>query len=372
VSSALRDFVLKYLELTGQEVKIETDRILFHSPSDPERVQAITTSGEVASRGQCELVAVGSPLLNRILEDTRRRGVAVAQLPAAHPEDVLRRISAGAHSIVLGAVEGVPRRAFKLYYLLTFTSDRRSQRVVEVDLDSSGGEVPWLYALRGYVNDEVPGLQLDPKGLQLDPKGLQLVLDKSALTLEKRVAQEVGALREESERLLAEAIDRIRGYYAQLRDETRNEAEFAHSHATNSPEGPASAGLSFDEAERLMAEYDGLEDLEIERERARHHLGAEAMIVGILQVSYRLLRCHIQLQGEGASREIELNLLPSGEFEPIPCEACGKSMAEINVCSKGHVVGRECILSDAPGNMRCVLCESGTERTIEPSSPSTS
>jgi hypothetical protein len=369
VSSALRDFVLKYLELTGQEFRIEAedDRILFHSPSDPERVQAITVSGEVASRGECALVAVGSPLLNSILEDTRRRGVAAAQLPAAHPEDVLRRISASAHRAVLGAVEGVPRRAFKLYYLLTLISNRRSQRVVEVDLDSSGEEAPWLYALRGYVNDEAPG--------GLDPEGLQLVLDKSALTLEKRVAQEVGALREESERLLAEAIDRIRGYYAQLRDETRNEAEFAHSLAKNSLEGvrgPASAGLSFAEAERLMAEYDGLEDLEIERERARNRLRVEVMLIGILQVSYRLLRCHLQLQGEGASREIELNLLPNGEIEPLSCEACGKPMGEIIVCSNGHMVGRECLLGDAPGHRRCAICHGGTEGAIGPSRPSNS
>lgn len=357
MSSALRDFVIRYLELLGQEVRSEDGCIFVGSQSDPEHVHAITFSREAASRGQCELVAMGSPFLDRILEDTRRRGVAAAQLPTANPEAALRLISTCTHSAVLGAVEGVPQRAFKLYYLLTYTSNRRSQKVVEVALAASGKEVPWLYSMRGYLNDE------RPERLGVDE--LKLVLDGSALILERKVEQELGALREESERLLSEAIDRIQGYYAQLRDETRNEAEFAHSLAMRSSiagRGAASAGISFDEAERLIAEYDGLEDLEIERERVRHSVSVEAMIVGILLVSYKLLRCRVQLQNERSSREIELNLLPSGEAESMACEACSKPMEEINMCSNGHIVGRECMVGDAPGQGRCALCESGVKK----------
>lgn len=349
---AIKDFVLKYLDLSGQDVRSEDGCILVGSRSDPEHAHAIMFSGEVANRGQCELVAVGSPYLSRILEDTRRRGVAAAQLPTANPEVALGRISPNTSFTILGSVEEMPRRALKLYYLLTYTSNKRLQRIVEVALDASGQEIQWLYSTRSYLNDE------KPEKFRADK--LELVLDGSAFILEKRMEQELRGLKEESARLLSDAIDRIQGYYAQLRDETRNEAEFNRSHSEGSSEGrrgAISAGMSFDEAKRLIADYDRLADLEIERERARYRVRAEATIVGILLLSYKVLRCRVELKDERASREIELNILPNGEAESLACEACGKPIGEIHMCSNGHIVGSECIVSDAAGDKRCVICE---------------
>jgi len=312
MSSGVRDFIVGYLELAGQRVRSDNGCLIVRLPSDPDRIRAITFSSEVARRGRCELVALGSPFLSSVLGDTRGRGVAAARLPSANPEVALSSMTSGACRTALGAVEEIPRTALKFYYLLTYTSTKRSQRFVEVALDASGQEAAWLYPVRHYLNDDGPK--------RLGGRELEFVLERSASILRERVDQELKGLKAESERLLADAVDRIQSYYAQLRDETRNEAEFAHSRAGGAPPsakgGVAQTGMSYEEAERLVAEYDRLEALEIARERARHGVRAEAMIVGVLLLSYNLLRCHVELQDEGASREVVVDVLPNGDLSP--------------------------------------------------------
>jgi len=317
MSADVSDFVIGYLELVGQKVRSDNGCFNVRLQSDPDRVHAITFSSEVARQGRCELVALGSPFLSGILEDTRRRGVAAARLPAANPEVALSSMASGTCRAVLGVVEEIPRTALKLYYLLTYTSNKRSQRFVEVALDESGQEAAWLYPLRNYTSDDGPE--------RLGVRELEFVLNRSAFILKERVDQELKGLKAESEHLLADAVDRIQCYYAQLRDETRNEAEFARSRAEGqSPPakgGVAQAGISYKEAERLVAEYDRLEELEIERERARYRVRAEATIVGVLLLNYYVLRCHVELHDEGASRDIVVNVLPNGDFDPPNDEA---------------------------------------------------
>jgi len=317
MSSDVRDFIMGYLELAGQEVRSDNGCYVVRLQSDPDRVHAITFSSEVARWGQCELVALGSPFLSGILEDTRRRGVAAARLPSADPEVALSSMASGTCRAVLGTVEEIPRTALKLYYLLTYTSNRRSQRFVEVALDESGQEAAWLYQVRHYMNDDGPK--------KLGAKELEFVLDRSTSILKGRVDQELKGLKDESERLLADAVDRIQSYYAQLRDETRNEAEFARSRAEGpSPSakgGVARAGISYEEAERLVAEYDRLEALEIGRERARYGVRTEATIVGVLLLNYNVLRCHVGLQDEEVSREVIVDVLPNGVLDPQIHEA---------------------------------------------------
>jgi len=357
MSSGIRDFVMGYLELAGHEVRSDCDCYIVRFQSDPDRIHAITFSSEVARRGQCELVALGSPFFSGILEDTRRRGVAAARLPSANLEVALSSMTSGTCRAVLGAVEEMSRTALKLYYLLTCTSHKRSQRFVELALDASGQEAAWLYPVRNYINDEKPE--------RVDVKELELVLDRSASILKKSVDQELKDLKDESGRLLASAVDRIQSYYAELRDETRNEAEFARSRAERPPSarhGISPVGISFEEAEGLVAEYDRLEELEIGRERARYDVRAEATIVGVLLVSYNVLRCHVKLQNEKASSEIVVQVLPNGDFDPPICEACNKPIMEMRLCPNGHVVGQECIEVTAPGETRCVACERDSNR----------
>jgi len=356
MSSGIADFVMGYLELVGHEVRSDCGCYIVRLQSNPDRIHVITFSSEVAHRRQCELVALGSAFFNGILEDTRRKGVAAARLPSANPEVTLSSMTSGTCRAVLGAVEEVPRNALKLFYLLTYTSNRRSQRIVEVALDESGREAPWLYPVRNYLNDERPE--------KLGIEELKFALGRSASILEEKVDRELKALKDESERLLTAAVDRIQSYYAQLRDETRNEAEFARSHAERPPirGGITPAGISYEEAERLVAEYDRLEELEIGRERARHDVRAEATIVGVLLLGYNVLRCHLGLQNERASREVVVHVLPNGDFDPPICEACNKPIKEMRLCSNGHVVCQECIVSGTPGETRCAACERGSNR----------
>jgi len=350
MSSGIRDFVMGYLELAGHEVRSERDCYVVRFQSDPDRIHAITFSSEVARRGQCEFVALGSPFFNGVLEDTRRRGVAAVRLPSADPVVALSSMTSGCR-VVLGAVEEVPRTALKLYYLLTYTSHRRSQRTVEVALDASGQEATWLYPVRNYVDDERPG--------RLGAKELEFVLDRSASILKEGVDLDLKGLKDESERLLASAVDRIQGYYAELRDEARNEAEFARSRAVRPTKGRGgiTAGISSEEAEGLVAEYDRLEALEVGRERARCDVRAEATIIGMLLVSYNVLRCHVELHNGDASREISVRILPNGALDPPMCEACNKPIRDVRLCPNGHVVGQECIEITAQGETRCAACE---------------
>jgi hypothetical protein len=359
MSSRVQDLVMRYLTLSRCDVRLEDGFLRVRFGPGPNHVHRITFAAEDAREGGrgggCELITVGSPFFHRMLNEVRGRCAVAARLPVPDPGEVLRRIPLGNCEVSLEGVEVAELSALKLYYLVTLSSNTRSQKVVEVAVDASGHETPWLYSLPRdkYLENERPR--------KLDKARLEFLLDESATALERRVAQELAGLRAESESRLLESIDRIQGYYAQLRDEASNEAEFARG-ASATRAGPIRTGMSHEATERLMAEYDRLEALEIGRERARCGLRAEAVAIGIILLDYELLRCSMRLRNEGASRMATLRILPNGDFEGLSCEACGQPIDRVYLCSCGHIVDRECIPDNGANGGRCKRCGGQEDR----------
>ncbi|MGQ9515486.1 MAG: hypothetical protein ACUVTL_10660 [Thermoproteota archaeon] len=212
----------------------------------------------------------------------------------------------------LVASEEVQKHALKIYYLLTVLTTKRWQKILEVAIDDSGQEAPWLYKIRGLISDE------EPKKFQKE--FIQFLLDRAAQILKDKVDQELNELRVESERLLSESINRIQNYYTQLRDETINQAEYTRSQLQSEfVRGKRSilSSISFEEAERLISEYDKLEASDIEKEKARYRIMVKATIAAALLLSYSSFRCRLLLRSLNGSigKEIFLNLLPNGEVE---------------------------------------------------------
>jgi hypothetical protein len=359
MSSRVQDLVMRYLTLSRCDVRLEDGCLSVRFNPAPNRVHRITFATEYAREGGrsggCELITVGSPFFHRMLNEVRGRCATTARLPVPDPEEALRRIQLGNCEVSLEDVEVAELSALKIYYLVTFSSNTRSQKVVEVAVDASGHEIPWLYSMPRdkYIENEKPR--------KLDKARLDFLLDRSAIALERRVAQELSGLRVESERRLLESIDRIQGYYAQLRDEATNEAEFARGASAISAR-PIRTGMSLEATERLMAEYDRLEALEIGREKARCGLRAEAVAIGIILLDYGLLRCSMRLRNEGASKTATLRVLPNGDFEGLSCEVCGRPIDRVYLCSCGHIVDHECIYNDGANGVRCKRCGGQADR----------
>ncbi|MBO3802953.1 MAG: hypothetical protein JTT11_03635 [Candidatus Brockarchaeota archaeon] len=352
MSAKVEEFVKEYLKLSGSEAREEGKCLLVRLKGEPGRARAITFSGEEAERRGCELVAVGSPFFRLVAEDARRRGAAFASFPKADPAAALARIPCANCKLELAGAEETRRRALVAHYLFTVSTTKRSQKMVEVAVSDSGEEAPWLYS---------PGLRpADEEPRELGKEEARLMLERSFQILEEKVGEELRELSLETERLLSEAVDRVQSYYAQLRDEAVNQAEYARSQALNAKgKGEAFPGAGYEEAEKLLAEYDRLEALDVERERSRYQVKAEAALAGALLLSYSSFKCRALLRNlEGsASREVVLSLLPNGELEkPLSCEACKMPVGEIHLCSSGHVVGEECVAKKTPEGELCALC----------------
>jgi hypothetical protein len=355
MSPTVEEFVKRYLKLSESQAKAEGECLFVSLRGEPEHVYAITFSREEANRKGCELVAVGSPFFRLIAEDARRRGVAFASIPKVDPKAALEKIQCINCNFELESAEETRQHALKLTYLFTISTTKRRQKMVEVAISDSGKELPWLYSFRGCLRGG------EPEGIGEDE--IRSLLERSFQILNEKVEKELKEIRDETERYLSEAINRIQSYYAQLRDEAINQAEFARSQAQKGSLDKRRGiftKMSYEEAEKLIAEYDKLEALDIEKERSRYQVKAEATLVAAILLSFSSFKCRAILRNfnGNASKEIVVRLLPNGDVEePILCDACKRPIGEIYLCSNGHMVGEECLTKRTSIGEFCTLCD---------------
>ena len=340
-------FVRRYFERRSSPLSEEEPRV--YRASLPESLRpafdgadAIRISFDpatVASASRVDLVAEGSYLLDRIVEDATRSGwhtVARVEAVGTPPADV---VTTALHpknaTVVVGrsSTETVPHLLFN--FRVRLTTDERVERFETVLIDARTGK------------ERTPAGSLFGEGLALpeegafDWAGIADGYRAACQALESRVAAVATEFRAKAEALRKGEVERITSYF------DRSVNEVLDSKTAGAEEARA---------------------LELERERRlgeadeKYRFVGEVELCNVRTVLLDVTRAEVAFEHRGARRTIPVEFDAANlEVPLLRCEVCGVPAPQPVLCFGGHLAGPECVTGcgfcDRVHCRRCIAAE---------------
>ena len=277
--------------------------------------------GAGGSSVQVDLVAVGSYVLDHIVEDAARSGwhtVARIEASATPPADVVLRELRPRNatvSVSSSTTESVPHLLFN--FRVRLSTDVRVDRFESIFVDARTGK-------ERRVADSLfsEGLSL-PEDRAVDGAGIVDAYRAACRALEARTESAARTLREEAEDLRKAEVERVTMYF------DRSVTEVLDTRA----DGRGEARALEKERERRLAEAE-----------EKYRFVGEAELCNVRTVLLDVTRADVTLEHRGARRTIRLEFdAVNLEVQPYPCEVCGTPAPEPVLCFGGHIAGPECV-----------------------------
>ncbi len=325
----LEAFVRRYFERRSAPLREEEPGVFRASLPESLRpafdgADAIRISfdpGAAASAPRVDLVAVGSYLLDRIVEDATRAGwhtVARVEAPPTPPADVVAgsiRPKNATVAVDASSTETVPHLLFN--FRVRMMSDERVDRFESVLVDSRTGKERRPAAS---LFEERPGL---PEDGTVDGAGIAAAYRSACQALEGRIAADATAFREQAEALRKAEVERITSYF------DRSVNEVLDSRASGASEARA---LELDR-ERRLAEAE-----------EKYRFAGEVELCNVRTVLLDVMHADVTLEHRGARRTVRVEFdAATLDVPPLRCEVCGASTREPVLCFGGHLAGPECV-----------------------------
>jgi hypothetical protein len=343
-SPDLQDFVRRYFERRAGPLKEEEPGVFLAVLPESlrpafEGVDAIRLTFDpdlAASRGQVDLAAVGSYLMDRIIEDATRTGwhcVARFEAGAVSPREVVARaVRPRNATLSVDATEtaSVPHLLFN--FRVRLTTDERVERLESVLVDTrTARERPVVAALF----EERLAL---PEEVGFEWTSVGSAYRSACRILEARIDPEVREFRTQAEALLKAELERIGGYF----DRSIRELQEARA-------GDARAEVRAFELER---------DRRLAEAQEKYRLVGEVELCNVRTVLLDVTMAAVSVSNRGARKEIPLEYdAASLDLPPIACEVCGTPTPEPVLCFGGHLAGPECVRGcDLCDRVHCRTC----------------
>ena len=297
---------------------------------------------KAATTARVDLVAEGSYLLDRIVEDATRIGwhtVARIEAPETPPADMIVgsvRPKNATVTVACAVTDSVPHLLFN--FRIRMMTDERIDRFESVLIDTRTGKergcAPCLFEER---------LALPEEGV-VDWAGIADAYRLACGALEARVQLDAQAFRDQADSLRRSEMERITSYF----ERSVNEA------LDSKGAGGAEARALELERERRLAEAE-----------EKYRFTGEAELCNVRTVLLGVTRADVSLAHRGAHRVISMEYDSANlQVPPMFCEVCGAAAAEPVLCFGGHIAGPECVMGCAfCDRVHCRTCI-GTEGAI--------
>ena len=326
----LQGFVREYFERrTGalEEEEPGVFRAALPEPLRPafEGVDSIRLTFDpaiAASRSQVDLAAIGSYLLDRIVEDATRRGwhcVARIEAGAEGAADVVANaVRPKNATLSVEAAETAPVIHLLFNFRVRLTTDERVERLESVLIDARTG---WERRTAPALFEERLAL---PEDVGFDWAAIGGAYQSACRILETRIEPEVRAFRAQAEALLQAELERIGAYF----DRSIREIQEARA-------GDARAEVRGLELER---------DRRLAEAKEKYRLVGEVELCNVRTVLLDVTRATVALANRGARKSLSLEYdCASLAVPPLACEVCGTPTAEPVLCFGGHIADAECV-----------------------------
>ena len=274
-----------------------------------------------AAAARVDLVAEGSYLLDRIIEDATRSGwhtVARVEAPETPPSEVISRAVRPRNATVsvdAASSDPVPHLLFN--FRVRLMTDERLDRFESVLIDTRTGKER---RPAQSLFDESLSL---PEGDAVDWSGVAGAYRIACRALEARVEAGVKAFRDGAEGLRKAEVERITSYF----DRSVNEV------LDSKTAGAAEARALELERERRLAEAD-----------EKFRFVGDVELCNVRTVLLDVTRAEATFSNRGARRTILVEFDAANlEVPALPCEVCGTSTAKPVLCFGGHLVGPDCV-----------------------------
>ncbi len=340
----LQDFVRRYFGRRAGPLKEEEPGVFLATLPESlrpafEGVDAIRVTFDpavAASRAQVDLAAIGSYLMDRIIEDATRAGwhcVARLQAGDERPQDVVARaVRPRNASLSVDAWETAPAPHLLFNFRVRLTTDERVERLESVLIDARTGRerraAPALFEGR---------LSL-PEDVGFDPSGIGDAYRAACRALEARIEPQVRAFRAQAEALLQAEVERIGGYFERSIREARE----------------ARAGGADAEVRALELER----DRRLAEAQEKYRLVGEAELCNVRTVVLDVTMVAASVSNRGARKDLPQEYdCASLDLAPVACEVCGAPAPEPVLCFGGHLAGPECVKGcDLCDRVHCRTC----------------
>jgi len=283
---------------------------------------------KAATAARVDLVAEGSYLLDRVVEDATRTGwhtVARIEASVSSPADVIAssvRPKNAALSVVSASTDSVPHLLFN--FRVRMMTDERIDRFESVLVDTRAGTERRCAAC---LFEERLGL---PEEGVVDWTGIADAYRLACGALEARVQADAKAFRDQADALRRSEMERITSYF----ERSVNEA------LDSKGAGGAEARALELERERRLAEAE-----------EKYRFTGEVELCNVRTVLLDVTRADVALAHRGAHRVISMEYDSANlQVPPMFCEVCGAVAAEPVLCFGGHIAGPECVKA-------CALCD---------------
>jgi len=275
-----------------------------------------------ASRSQVDLAAIGSYLMDRVVEDATRAGwhcVARIEAGAESAADVVARALRPRNATLsVEAVETAPVPHLLFNFRVRLTTDERVERLESVLIDTRTG---WERKTAPALFEENLAL---PENVGFDWAAIGGAYGSACRILETRIEPEVRAFRAQAEALLQAELDRIGGYF----DRSIREAQAAR------------AGGGGAEARSLELER----DRRLTEAKEKYRLVGEVELCNVRTVLLDVTRATVALANRGARKGLSLEYDCASMAVPsLACEVCGIPTSEPVLCFGGHVADAACV-----------------------------
>ncbi|MGH6691851.1 MAG: hypothetical protein ACREF4_14365, partial [Gammaproteobacteria bacterium] len=332
-----RQLLERYTALVGALLLEHGDALLeFEVPPGErtlwgaERVKLVLTAEALDEDPDAELLALGSPLFERLVAAIRRRGVRelrgfVPPTLDPSPDEIPLPAHLDATTAETDAVEVAVLPVGRLLARVAIQAGPRlEERLLESELVDLSTGVPLP---GGIVEAEPPPGTAAPQGVRearMRPVGelMPLLFGR----LESQLADDLARLRVEAEVALSSELTRLDRYYRAIIDE--------HEETKGEQEDTTDAVAAFES------------ELERRKDEERHRYQVRVTVHPLQMVEWRMMaqRATWRLKSDlGHEATLAATRLLSGDATwTLRCPGCGAEPHEVRVCRNGHTACERC------------------------------
>ena len=275
-----------------------------------------------AGASRVELVAVGSYVLDRIIEDAARSGWHTVERLEATPDETARFAAQAIRptnaSLEVGSISTEPVVHLLFNFRVRLTTDERVDRfesiLIDVGSRTERRTAPALFEERASLNEEG-----GPESVEIAD-----AYRIACAALEARVESAVRPLREQAEALRKAEVERITSYFDRSVNEVLDSKVADGRDQIRALEG---------DRERRLAEAE-----------EKYRFTGEVELCNVRTVRLDVTKADLMLSHRGARRSIPVEFdCMRVEVGPLRCEVCAAPMASPVLCFGGHLAGPECV-----------------------------
>jgi hypothetical protein len=382
ITGLIMEVTLSYLHSIGAKVKKFNDVYEIELPAGHKDIlgnkNRLAFSQQVAQEHNCELVAPGSNILNKLISMWgTKMPVIYAKIREGNDSPSLQNFDFS--NVIKNANTRIKSKelrkghALRLYYTISFKSTRNKMFLDFLTIDLHDSEI---YELNGHSLPAFESLDENKNHLALDQLKLKNAFEKFNIALDYILAHETGFLDEMQSDLDLEIQFISKNYDSMINDISEELANLRSSILNIGKKISAARtqdsrkkftkikatalkkmAVAEKEARKQIDGLHSLKEAEIEKAKTRFRTVVEVSVFACIVIAHNQLVCNVTLENKDTSTNARLSYNKARGIFQATCHVCSNSSDQIYLCKNNHLSCSGCtMMCSSCLSYCCVRC----------------